>query len=438
MTNQERKEFYMNRNIKLSPSIISLTWDVIFVWTISTLYFTTVKGLSNAQVIALDSILMLFGCLFCIPVGRLFQNVRPIKAVRIGLIGYAIYLLICIWGPKENFLVFVLAQPFLAFGYAVMSVKINSVLNDSLSVVKRDKDYQRVYGKGLGLYYVIECVGAILITYVYNWKPYMVYVCSIGIVFLCILISFLYKDPKKFMDKNVNVDPKVDVEKVVKKPDSYSKILKSSFFIFLLIYAFFIRGVLSISSSSYKIYLNYLLSADAIPIWSYGYLFAAARISSAFMSKYQFKFNLKFGVRSLIIFNVLILLTFAGTGIIYLINPTSVVSIVLVVLLSVIMCALRMPNQIFLNNYMQVCTSKKNIERAYSIRTMVEYMGYALISSVYAALLSGFKDNYGLTNLVYIGIFAIPLIVSLVLFLRAVIKKHAQKFTIIKDEYTKD
>ena len=266
----------------------------------------------------------------------------------------------------------------------------------------------------------------------------MVYVFSICIVILTMLLTFLYKDPQKFMDKNVSINAKVEVAKVVKKPDSFGKILKSSFFIILLIYAFFFRGILSITSSAYKIYLNGLLAVDAIPIWSYGYLFAGARIFSAIMSKYQFKFNLKFGVRSLIIFNILVILTFVATGIIYLINPTSIVSIVLIVALSLIMCSLRMPNQIFLNNYLQVCTSKKNIERAYSIRTMVEYMGYAAISSIYALLLAGFNDNYGLTNLVYIAIFAIPLIITLVLFLRAVIKKHAQKFTVIKDEYTKD
>ena len=87
---------------------------------------------------------------------------------------------------------------------------------------------------------------------------------------------------------------------------------------------------------------------------------------------------------------------------------------------------------------MQVCTSKKNIEKAYSIRTMVEYLGYALISYVYAMLLAGFKDNYGLTNIVYISIFAIPLVVSLILFIRALCKKYASKYTIIKPEYTNE
>ncbi len=436
MTNEERKEFYMNRNIKLSPSIIALTWDVIFVWTISTLYFTTVKNLSNAQVISLDSILMVFGCLFCVPAGKLFQNISPINSVRIGLFGFVGYLLLCIVG--ESYLTFILAQPFLAFGYAVMSVKVNGVLNDSLSAVKRDKDYQRVYGKGLSLYYVIECVGAIVVTYVYNWKPTMVYWASVGVVVVCFLLTFIYKEPKKFMERNLELDSKIENKKIVRKPDSFAKILKSSFFIFLLIYAFFARGILSITGSAFKIYLNQLLDVGAIPMWSYGYIYAGSRIAIAFTSKYQFKFNLKFGIRSLVIINFLILATFIGTGVIYLFNPTSVATMIILILLSYLMCSLRMPNQIFLNNYMQVCTSKKNVERAYAIRTMVEYLGYAGISAVYAALLSGFGDNYGIANLIYIGIFGIPLVVSMILFLRVLIKKYTQKFTIIKDEYTKD
>ena len=436
VTNEERKEFYMNRNIKLSPSLIALSWDVIFIWTISTLYFTAVKGLSNAQVISLDSILMLFGCLFCVPIAKLFQNITPIKSVRIGLFGYAGYLLLCIFGT--NYFTFILAQPFLAFGYAIMGVKCNSVLNQSLSVVKRDKEYQRIYGKGLSIYYIIECVGAVSITYVYNWKPHMVFWFSLVIVATCFALSFLFKEPSKFMEKNIDINGKIEKDKVVRKPDKFLKILKSSFFGLLLLYAFFFRGILSISGSAFKIYLNELIGAQIIPIWAYGWLYAGSRITNVLSSKYQFKFNLKFGVKSLIIINALILITFIGSGVAYVINPTNIISIIVIIVLSWIQCALRMPNQIFLNNYLQVCTSKRNIERAYSIRTMVEYLGYAIISAVYVAVLAGFNDNYGLTSLVYISIFALPLVVSMVLFIKALIKKYAQKFTVVKDEYTKD
>lgn len=435
MTNEERKEFYMNRNIKLSPSLIALTWDVVFVWTISNLYFTAVKGLSNSQVISLDSILMLFGFLFCVPVNKLFQNWSPIKATRVGLLGYAGYLLLCIFGT--NYVTFILAQPFLAFGYALMGVKANSVLTQSLNVVKRDKEYQRVYGKGLSLFYIIECVGAICITYVYNWNPNMVYWLSLIVVGLSILLTFCFKEPQKFMEKNVDIESR-ETEHRTKKPDSFKKILKSSFFIFLLIYAFLFRGILSISGSAFKIYLNGMVAGGTIPLWSYGYIYAGSRIANALATKFQFKFSLKFGVRSIIILNFFVLFTFIVAGVAYLLNPASIVSLVVIVVLSYIQCSLRMVNQIFINNYLQVCTSKRNEERAHSIRIMVEYLGYAIISAIYAAMLGAFGDNYGLTSVTYIGIFAIPLILSMVLFIRALIKKHAQKFTVIKDEYTKD
>lgn len=439
MTNEEHRDLYMNRNIKLHPLLSALTWDVIFVWTISTMFFTTQKGLTYAQTISLDSILMVFGCLFCVPVQKIFRKMKSADVIRFGFLGYGIYILLCILG--DNFITFVFAQPFLAFGYAVNAIKINGLLTDSLHLVKRDKEYQKIAGKGLSIYYIIECVGAIVITYIYNWNAYAAYWVSFGVVVFGFLYTFLFKEPNKFQETNIAINSKIEnnqQKKQSKKPDSYLKILSSGFFLSLLAYAMIIRGVLSISSSSYKIYLNQLVELNAMPIWLFGYIFAIARLVTALSSKYQFKFNLKFGVRSLIIINALVLISFFGCGVLYLLNPTSIPIMILIIIFSCINCALRLPNQIFINNYMQVCMPKRNIEQAYAIKTMVEYLGYALVSSLFAGLLSAFNDNWGLTNIVYISIMGIPLIISLVVFIRKLCKKHAERYTVIKDEYTKD
>lgn len=436
MTNEERKIQYMNRNIKLSPSLIALTWDVIFVWTISTMYFTTVKGLTNSQTVMLESILMFAGCLMVVPVNKLMQNVKPIVATRIGLFGYAGYLLLCVIG--NSYPIFICAQVFLAFGYAVMGVKTNSVLTESLSVVKRDKDYQRIYGKGISMLYIIEFFGAIGITYVFDWKPEAAYLLSLGVVFIAMGLTFLFKDPSKFMPKNADINAKEDVVVAEKKPDSFGKILKSGFFVSLLVYCFFFRGIMSVTGSAFKIFLNEQVAKNMIPMWAYGYIYAVSRLINSMMSKYQFKFNLKWGVRTLLILNSLIIIGFVGTGFLYVACPSNYVVMAATIILCYVLCCLRMPNQIFINNYLQVCTSKKNIERAYSIRVMVEYLGFAIINFVYSFLLSVFKDNWGLTQLTYIGIFVVPLVVSLIFFIRALCKKHAQKFTIIKPEYTED
>ena len=424
---------FMNRNVSAFPLYCALTWDVIFVWTISTMFFSMEKGLTNPQIISLDSILMLAGCIMCIPVNRLFQNVKPAVCSRIGLAGYGMYILLCILG--NNYFTFAVGTLFLAFGYCVNGVKVNSILTESLDTIKRNKDYERVYGKGLSIYQLMEAISALIVTYIYSYNAYLAYWISFGIIIFAILYSFIFVDPKKFQDRNINLETSVKKRKPP-KPDKYGKILASGFFIALLFFMFTMRGVLSITSSSFKIYLQELVDSNTIHISLFGLIYAAYKICVSLSSKYQFKFNLKFGVRSLIIFVAFTIITFIVSGLMYLYNPTSIISIIVISLSILIQGAILTPCRIFVNNYLQVCTPKKNIDRAYSIRITVEYLGYAAISSLYALLLSLFGDNIGMTGLVYISILAIPMVVSLILFIRALCKQYAKKYTIIKSEYT--
>ena len=179
----------------MSPVLIALTWDVIFVWVITTLYLSTQKGFTNSQIVLLDSVLMFAGCLIVVPVNKFMQNIKPVVGTRIGLLGYAGWMLLYIFG--NTYVTFVIAQLFLAFGYAVLGVKSNSVLTESLNTVKRDKDYQRVYGKGLSLFYMLECIGSILIVYAYNWQPFSAFVISLGVIIFCFVYTFLFKEPSK-------------------------------------------------------------------------------------------------------------------------------------------------------------------------------------------------------------------------------------------------
>lgn len=437
MTNEERKNHYMNRNVKLSPLYIALTWDVIFVWAISTMFLSTQKGLTASQIISLDSILMLAGCIMCIPVTKLFEKVDSIKASQIGVLGYAVFLVLYIFG--NNFIVFACAQIFLAFGYVVNGIKVNLILTESLYEIKRDKDYQRVFGQGFSMYYIIEALGAIITSYLYTWQPYAAFVVSLGIVVFVELYSLLFKSPTKFQKNNINIISQIENQtSIIKKPDSYLKILKSGFFVCLLIFMFFIRGILSITNSGFKVYLQQMINLNVFPMWLFGYVYAGTKIVAALSSKYQFKFNLKFGVRTLVVFTFLCLLSFFAIGFANIINPTGIVSLIVVILFIYVQNFILAPSRIFVNNYMQVCMPKRNIEKAHSLRIMVEYLGYAAISAVYAVLLEVTNNNFGMTNLVYISIFGVPLLLSMVLFVNALIKKHAQKYTVIKDEYTKD
>ena len=437
MTNEEKMTKYMQRNVKLFPTFLALTWDVLFVWTISTMFFTTQKGLDFSQVVMLDSVLMIIGCVICVPVTNLFKKVNAVTASQIGVLGYAIYLLMCIFG--NHFAVFLLAQFFLSFGYIACGIKGNSILTRSLNILKRDNDYERVYGKGISLFYVLEAVGAIGITYVYNWQPYVAYWISFAVIIFVFFYSFLLKSPEKFQQQNIVVQAKSTDGKSAekkKKESILAKIFKSPFFICLLLFMFLMRGATSVINSNFKMYLQQIIELGALPASMFGYIYAGGKLLTAISSKYQFKFNLKFGVRSIIIFAVSLIVSFFAAGAIAMCMPVNWISITLIIVISYVQMCIISPCRIFVNNYMQVCIPPQDIENAYSVRTMVEYLGYGLISALYSALLTAFSDNYGIVSIVYMSILTVPIIITMVLFIKYLIKKHAEKYTIIDPEYT--
>lgn len=433
MDEEQKKNYYMNRNIKLYPTYLAFTWDLFFVWTIIILFFTNVKGLSYSQAVLLDSILYISGFILSVPLTKLFSKVKPVLSSQIATLCAMIFLIIVIFG--NNFFEFVIAEIFYSVFMVVSNIKNSIILSDSLHVVKRDKEFNRIYGSGLGTYYFLDAVGAIFATYIYQYNPYLAFVLALCILVFIQLFSLLLKEPSKFQDNNVDIQP---VKKKNVKPDSYKKILFSGFILSMLVYLFFFRGVVSVDSSALKIFLQQLSDGGVIPVWLFGILYSGYRIANSLSSKFQFKYELKFGVRSIVIFSVLAIVCMLGTGIIYLINPSSIIAIVLILLLSYVFASLRPPTQIFMTKYLQVCLTKKNLERGYNLKNMAEYLGYATFSSVYALLLSVFNDNYGFTNLVYIAILAVPLTISMIVFIRFLVKKHASKYTIIKAEYTED
>ena len=81
---------------------------------------------------------------------------------------------------------------------------------------------------------------------------------------------------------------------------------------------------------------------------------------------------------------------------------------------------------------------QKNLEKLYAMSAVVQYLGYAVFSAIFSGLLAAFNDNYGYSILVYLAI-SLPIVIGSTIFLlRTLVKKYAQKYTIIKPEYTED
>ena len=437
---EDKKNFYMNRNIKMFPFYLAFTWDIIFVWTIIILFFTNEKGLSYSQAILLDSLLYIWAFVLSIPVSKLIKKIKPLLASQIANIFVIIFLLLVMFGTK--FYIFVIAEACFSVFMIISNVKNSILLSDTLRVVKRDKEYNRIYGSGLGIYYFIDAICSIFATYIYQYNPYICFISAIGLMVLVELLSLLLKEPNKFQNTNIDVNQinnvNIKSNETKRRKRKSKKMFLTGFIVSMLLYCAIFRGFASIDSSVLKIYLQELTNGAIIPLWSFGVLFAGYRLSNALASKFQFKYELKFGVRSLIIFCMIGLLAVLGTGLIYLYAPNNIISIVIMLLLLYMFSSIRPANHVFIMNYLQVCLPPKDLDKGYVYKNMAEYLGYGICSSLYSLLLGIFNDNFALSNLTYVAIISIPLVISLILFIRALVKKYASKYTIIKKEYVED
>ena len=432
MTNKEKLDHYMNRNIKLYPTYLAITWDILFIWTINTMYYTQVKGLSYSQAVSLESILTLFSCLFCLFVIKFLKKVTPIKSLRIASVSAMAFLLIQIFAT--SYIQLVIAQAFLGFTFALGLIKSNFVITESLSAVNRDKEYQKVYGKGLSRYYIFEAICCIASSYIFDFNPDMVYWSAAVVVLIGFIYSFFFVEPKKYQDKNVEINSKTKTKEKTKTTKNKQII---AFVVILIIFAFTLRATLGIAGSNFRILLQEMINKDKLPLWAFGYIFAGMRILISFSTKYQFKYDLRYGVRCILAFVTIALLTFLLNGLIFMNLPLNIVTILFLVIFSYIQNSLRAPLSIFINNYIKNCVSESKRETIFALRAMMEYLGHS-VGALLLSQLIGINNNYGLANVLFVSIIAIPLIVVTLIFIRMLIKVYASKNTIIKREYVED
>ena len=96
----------LKKNIKLYPSYRAFAYDFLFLWTISILYLTEIKGLSYSQVIFLDSVFMIACFGLQIPITKMIKKIGRVPAARLASILWLAFAFIYLFG--EGFAIFII------------------------------------------------------------------------------------------------------------------------------------------------------------------------------------------------------------------------------------------------------------------------------------------------------------------------------------------
>ena len=421
MSEQELK-----RNVKVYPWYRAFAYDFLFLWTISILYLTEIKGLSYSQVILLDTIFMLSAFLLQIPIIKLIKKLGRAKATQLASIGSLCFVLIYLFG--QGFWMFIIANLLYGFGMAVRNITDVEILSLSLKKLHRKNDYSKYEGKGMFWYYIIEGLTSIAAGYLYEFvSPYAPLIGTAICSIILLVLSFIIKDPLD--DGEQEAQCQLDLNKKEKEP-SYKTLFKRPFVIWMTIFCFCFFGIASVHQTMSKVYLQNI----DVPAYLFGYIFCAYKLIAAIASKFQFKYELKRGVKSLIIFSIMMIIAYLSCAIIYAINADAILSIIIVLILFSSQHIARAVYRITVKNYINSCVSKHSLTRTLTIYSMAECLGYAFTTLFTSIVMEITGNSYILTNISLVALFIIPLSVSAIFFIKALIKSYMTRCTIIRKD----
>ena len=87
-----------------------------------------------------------------------------------------------------------------------------------------------------------------------------------------------------------------------------------------------------------------------------------------------------------------------------------------------------------MKNYINACVSKNSLTKTFSIYSMAESLGFAFVTFLTSIIMEISGNSYVITNFSLVALFIIPLIISAIYFIRALVKNYTIRCTIIRKD----
>jgi MFS family permease len=263
-------------------SIEKNVWTYYFYSTFSELLilgpilvlFLTAKGLTFTEIMLLQSISAISVFFFEVPTGAVADKLGRKYSILIGAFLWAIGLLLYVVG--KNFLVFALSEITFSLGSAFKSGADSALIYDSLKMLKREKEYQKVEGKARSYSLYAQALGSVLSSFLYEKNINLPLIVSIIFMVVTIVAVLMFKEPEvegKIGRYGINYFKQIkESGKYILNHDK----LKAIVFFSMIFFIFYRTGFW---------YFQPYMEGVNIPVRYFGVLFFIFNITAAFISK---------------------------------------------------------------------------------------------------------------------------------------------------------
>ncbi len=204
------------KNIHLYPIYKMLSWDLLFYYSISFLFFTQVKNISAADVLLGEALFPIFKFVLLMPLTALIAKIGKRKSIVLANLINAFSILSYI--IAQNFTYIIIGQFLSAIAFDLKGVTETNLLYDSLPKdEKRGQSFSKIDGKGTSWYYYIDAITTLVSGFLFVINGYIPFILCFAFCIISAILSIKFSDIKK-TDANENI-----------KFTTYIKDLKHSF-----------------------------------------------------------------------------------------------------------------------------------------------------------------------------------------------------------------
>lgn len=265
--------------------------------------FLIAKGLSFTEIMVLQSISAIAVVLFEVPTGAVADKIGRKESILLGALLWAISLGFYVVG--KSFAMFILAEVIFSLGLTFKSGADNALIYDSLKVIGREKEFQRIEGKARSFALYAQALGSIIAGFVYEINMNLPFVISAFFMLVTITISLKFKEPPiEGKVGKYGVNYMQQIKESGKFILSHEKI--KAVIIFTMMFFIFYR-------TAFFYYQPYM-EAVKIPVRYFGIIFFVFNITAAFASKRSHWIMEKTKPKTLTFMAVLMIISFVLMG----------------------------------------------------------------------------------------------------------------------------
>jgi len=387
------------KNINLYTIYELFGYDIHFYLVIGIFFLTEVKNLNVTEFLLLNTIMAFFMSLALIPSGIIADKVGRKQCIIVGNLSWMIFGIALIFGT--DFWQLALASMFLGIGYALKACSETPILIDSLTLLKREKEFGKIEGKAFSIFAYMSCAFALISGYIYTLNNYLPIILMVIFAFGSLVLSTFF----------TNIKPKEDTEE--KKPSEAGLLKETAKHIFLskrlralLLFSFAFIGIIVISGDFSKI----ALQETGMSVTAFGIIQACFWLFIGVGSALQFKIEKYTRNKTFMICSMVYVISFIIIGALGMTHLAVGVGLIILIMFNqyVIEGVYGVSSQKYVTNF----TSQEVRGKMLSILYLVEELGATMFLAIATLILdrsSSIYLSYIILGVLFLVIFTIVL-----------------------------